>query len=164
MVIKDIERASEDMDAEELQFVIYEDIEFIETLLSASFLVIQTYITLVLEKAKALCKNSHESHADYKKRILKKGPSFDENYSKIEILWALANYVKHNEEWTQDIWKNPEAKQEVKAVGLRLGSTGNLRKAAKALGNENFSDTSVFIKIVDDWAKEIYEEASSAST
>jgi hypothetical protein len=90
------------------------------------------------------------------------GPRFDARWSKIELLWALANYFKHRDEWSSHSWTDPKGPEQhtvpvILAAGLKPGSTGNLRRGAEALGNSDYADMSVLQTVIREWADQVRE-------
>jgi hypothetical protein len=123
--------------------------EIIENMLGAAHVVCQAQINAVTKAARIIpdlattFPNDRDVHA--------LGSCFHNNYSKVEVIWALANYFKHRDEWRPDTWVNPTGQSKwtvpvIKAVGLISGSTGNLRKGAEALGNHSYTDVECSIE------------------
>jgi hypothetical protein len=89
------------------------------------------------------------------------GDRFDSSYSKIEVLWELANYFKHRDEWDLDTWDGPPTKQiahtvdVIRAAGLQPSSSGNMRTGAEALGNPDYADLAVFEDVIERWARDV---------
>jgi hypothetical protein len=82
--------------------------------------------------------------------------------SKIEVLWALANYFKHRDEWPPHSWTDPKGLEQhtvpvILAAGLKAGSTENLRRGAEALGNSDYADMSVLQTVIREWADQVRE-------
>lgn len=95
---------------------------------------------------------------DYEVRHI--GPRFDAQYSKVEILWALANYFKHHDEWSSRSWTSKQGPERhtipvILAAGLQPGSNGNLRTGAKALGNPDYADMAAFQTAIREWADQV---------
>ena len=139
--------------------VIDYETEIIENMLGTAFVVCQAQANAVLQAA---LKIPGQTMKDYE--IRKLGPRFDGNYSKVEVLWALANYFKHRDEWGRSMWSNPGKREKstvdaIKAAGLSVGSTGNLRMGAEALGNRSYTDAGVFYGVVRDWSEKVGEDA-----
>jgi hypothetical protein len=95
-------------------------------------------------------------------------PQFDGTYSKVEVIWQLANYFKHQEQWNSDMWVNPTRSARwtipvITLVGLSCGgSSSNLRIGAEALGNTAYSDVNVFSQIVRDWSTNVRNHVRAA--
>jgi hypothetical protein len=131
--------------------------EIIENILGTAFVVCQAQANAVLQAALKIPKQTMK---DYE--IRKLGPRFDKDYSKVEILWALANYFKHRDAWGRSMWTNPGRLEKstieaIKAAGLTPGSSSNLRDGAKALGNVSFTDVRIFYGLVRDWSEKVSE-------
>ncbi|MCK4828882.1 hypothetical protein KA005_74850 [bacterium] len=163
----------ERLDDRYLDSIISEETWIIENLLGAAFVTCHTHITKVtstISRLYYLCdektKNqfefiSNRNYDVYKKNSpLMSGTSF----TKIEVIQVAANYFKHKSEWAADKneprkWKECKTgKHTIEAmndlsdvIDISAGSTGNLRALSRALGNTEYSDTSVFIDIIADW-------------
>ena len=146
--------------------------DIIGNLLGAAYLVCQSKITAVVQAAlKEECQIAKERPGfsvfgtDFKMRKL--GEPFDcSNYSKLQVLWELGNYFKHGDEWNL-VWdgmnsdwdiikkKNKRTITAIKAAGLSpmADRGGNLFMGAKALGNTEYSNMTVFTKIIADWSE-----------
>ena len=111
--------------------------------------------------------------------VLKKSKTVNEasEHTVIEAIDAVANYWKHSEEWSTSevkrgrrlvpVW-DAELKpgvqgrtiQIVTGLGLRPGSTGNLRQAAEALGVE-YDNLAPIRTTLHEWADALYERAAA---
>jgi hypothetical protein len=143
-----------------------DEIEFVEGLLGAAYVVCQTQINAVVQAAQRVPERVI-TFPGGEPEVRALGPQFDGKYSKIELLWALANYYKHHDEWTRDTWDNPKPREErtiivIRAAGLSFGSTGNLRRGAEALGNGSYSeDMELFGRIIRVWSTNVQEYVRS---
>jgi hypothetical protein len=132
--------------------------EIIENLLGVAYVTCQPQITAVVQAVLRL-----PDHGLNARALRDRGPRFDGNYSQVEVLWNLANYFKHRDEWSRDTWTNPPHKMTehtvkvITAVGLESGSTGNLRTGAEALGNTAYGDVTVFQEIIRLWGTDVRE-------
>lgn len=108
------------------------EVEIVENLLGVAYVTCQPQITAIVQAVLRLPDHGVDARA-----LRDRGPRFDSNYSKVEVLWGLANYFKHRDEWSRNTWTNPPNKmteRTVKAItpaGLECGSSGNLRTGAK---------------------------------
>jgi hypothetical protein len=149
--------------------VIDEECDLVEELLGTAFITCQTQITSITSQALNLRQealNADEiafSAFDGTKEGLRSlGDPLDPpaTASRVDMIWALANYFKHRDEWHVDWSKlDRQAKRTaevVKQVGLRTCCTGNLRRGAEALGNPNYTELWVFADIIDKWGGVIY--------
>ena len=160
-----------------LDILVSEETWIIENLLGAAFVTCQTHIndvTSVIAKMYELCDSKIRTQFEYihnKNFILHRKGSLvleGSGYTKIEIIHATANYFKHQAEWKPDKnkegrWNNPgeengkgnQTKRKMnklaETLGISSGSSGNLRKISRALGNINYSDTSIFIDAIVEW-------------
>ena len=169
------EMASQSEDQESVDFFTDSECEVIEDLLGMAFVVCQTYITRVVHIILSLHKyhngvakgSSLSITGNNKDAILSFGSEHIENigYTEVQLIDAFANYFKHRDEWSGD-WnklKHQGAKTAniIMAAGARPGSTGNLRLASELLSNREYKDTNVFINILDEWCKALYNGYSS---
>jgi hypothetical protein len=143
------------------------EVEIVENLLGVAYVACQQQINAIVHAVLRLPDAHtvlHLAERGPSARVLRDhGPRFDSNYSKAEVLWELANYFKHRDEWPRDTWTNPPTRTEhtlrvIMATGLSGGSAGgNLRTGAEALGNTNYSDVEMFQEIIRSWAAEVRE-------
>lgn len=154
-----------------------EELEAIENLLGVAFVACQAHMNGVLQRIARLDdhvrtktslgiellppkkKPNDKPHLALLKRAC---PKMVGSYTQIEILWSLANYYKHHDEWPTN-W--PEAVggtvytiTVISAAGLEQGSSGNLRTGAKSLGIDQFTNLDVLIEIIQDWTGGLDDE------
>lgn len=77
-------------------------------------------------------------------------------YTAIEILNEGANYYKHHDEWSWD-WekltgRQAETARVIMAAGAERGSTGNLRRLAKTLGNPEYDRMAHYCEFISTWS------------
>lgn len=167
------EAETEEVDDRYLDSLISEETWIIENLLGSAFITCQTHMTEVtsaISRLYDLCdektRNQFEYISNKNFKVYKKNsPTLSgTNYTKIKVIQIAANYFKHRSEWSIDIsepgkWKVCETGKHtiepmnnlVNVIGISAGSTGNLRALSRALGNTEYSDTSVFIDIIINW-------------
>jgi hypothetical protein len=150
-----------------------EECDVIEDLLGTAFVVCQTDISSVVSSVKilhSLYKKEHEGEAlettpDKKREIMAFGslPVASSEFSEVQVIDAFANYFKHREDeaWVIGDWDKLQGRsfctvQTIRAVGASWGSTGNLRTGAKVLGNETYTNMSVFVDILQRWRQNLY--------
>jgi hypothetical protein len=163
-----IDRAAKSGSDDYAEAVTDTETEIIEGLLGAAYVVCQTQITAIawaaLRCRAQIVKDDLPFTAfgerDHEVRCM--GPRFDARWSKIELLWALANYFKHRDEWSSHSWTDPKGLKQhtvpvILAAGLKPGSTGNLRRGAEALGNSDYADMSVLQTVIREWADQVRE-------
>jgi hypothetical protein len=133
------------------------EVEVIESMLGVAYVACQAQITAVVQAVLSLPGQGLSGPA-----LRARGPRFDGNHSKVEVLWELANFFKHRDQWSRDTWTNPPNKLTehtvtvITAAGLRYGSTaGNLRTGAEALGNTTHTDMMIFQKIIRSWSTDV---------
>jgi hypothetical protein len=112
-----------------------DEIEFVEGLLGAAYVVCQTQINAVVQATLRVPDRAITFPNGDAPDVRALDPQFNGKYSKIELLWALANYYKHKDQWTRSTWDNPPAQQKrtilvLTAAGLSFGSS--LRTGAQA--------------------------------
>jgi hypothetical protein len=164
-----IDRAAESGPDEYEDAVTDTEIEVIEGLLGTAYVVCQTRITAIAQAA--LCCRTRlvadglafAAFGDRDHEVRRIGPRFDSQSSKVELLWALANYFKHRDEWSSASWTNPQGPERhtvpvILSAGLESGSNGNLRSGAKALGSRDYAGISVLQMVVREWADQVREE------
>lgn len=77
----------------------------------------------------------------------------------ILLLWSVANYFKHRDEWDRSEWQNPAGQSGrtitlIQALGLHEDNeSGNLRLAAHRLGCGDDHNVMVLSEIIDEWVK-----------
>ena len=74
---------------------------------------------------------------------------------------------KHRDEWKRTNWSKIKGLGErtievITAVGAISGSTGNLRTAARALGNESFQDAQAFADSIGEWSAQVFDHCRNA--
>ncbi len=84
------------------------------------------------------------------------------NYTKVEIINALANFYKHREEWhTETNTKNKMTKDIIEDIGgnieLNFYWARNLSKCVKLLGINKLEELYKLLIFVDDWKFQIKE-------
>jgi hypothetical protein len=108
--------------------------------------------------------------------VLARGYTVGCAQSVIELINAVANYWKHQEDWptkeeansgwVRTVWnvqsnhlRNHERRtiEVVASIGMTAGCTGNLRTAAKILGVTNYADLSPIREMLQVWAAELLE-------
>ena len=152
--------------------VVDEECDFIEDILGAAFVVCQTRITAITSLALQLRQRAVDKGTSFaafggkKENVRALGEAASllsvagQSVSKVEVLWALANYFKHRDEWRKMDWTELDKGQQptvrvIVAAGLAAGSSGNLRRGARALGNTSFEETEVFARIVNEWGEKV---------
>lgn len=154
------------------EVVVDDQCDLIENLLGAAYIVCQTQITAITSVA--LSARSHALTIDpevavfggHKVSVRALGDPLPHNPTVVgvEALWSLANYFKHREEWPHGSdWSKLEGQSKgtadcIAKLGLKPGSTGNLRTGAEALGNSSFDDLQAFAGIVDTWGAKVLQE------
>lgn len=168
--IQTVKEAEETNDEDYIDYVGDEEIGIIENLLGVSFVLCQSYITLVVSRIMALHKSCKGNKIDLsttdgtKANIMKLGSPLllQTEYSQVQIIDAFANYFKHHEEWDKSWNQLPDRSaktvQILSAIGASQFSTGNFRVAAKKLGNYSYDNPQIFSRILQDWSQAVYEQ------
>ncbi len=122
-----------------------EESDVVENLVGTAFVVTQTAITAVVSAVKRIHVQLTSDKVTFplqcgKENVLRLGSPLLGNtgYSRIQVIDALANYFKHQDEWTVP-WSKLNKNQRptsliIESVGGKSGSTGNLRTGLDALG------------------------------
>ncbi len=149
-----------------------EECDVVETLLGSAFTVCQTHIAQVVADVKKLHVIAGRPNAGRpgvalattttrKSDIMRFGcPQVSgTSVTVIEAINALANYFKHGDEWPRD-WAQATGQaadtiRVITAVGLSRGSSGNLRRGARSLGNKSFDDMDVFGDLLGSWHENV---------
>jgi len=131
------------------------EVEVIENPLGVALVACQPQITAVVEAAMKL-----PNHGLDRRGLRACGPRCSGNYSQVEVLWELANYFKHRDQWSHDTWTNPPKQNEqtvkvITAAGLSHGSGCNLRTGADVLGNSAYTDVMKFQEIIRSWSTDV---------
>jgi len=169
---KRIDEADASGHAEYADAVTDEECDVIETLLGSAFTVCQTHIAKVVSDVKTLHRLAGKGSKGKsgvrltttngeKTDIMRLGCTQvgSSGVSLVQALDALANYFKHREEWIGD-WASlsghaAKTAPTITLLGLQKGSTGNLRRGAKLLGNTGFDNMNAFANILEEWHKEV---------
>jgi len=185
-----IESASHSGDEWFFEAVRDDECDYIEQLLGWAFVAAQTFINTVRSRfvrLSAICKDigsplgfvtSAKGH-----EVLKLADPMRNNpeYREIEVINAIANYWKHQEEWPtrtererkeeylERVWdqrqmsKNEKRTIEIVAsIGMSPSSTGNLRTAYEAFGlTSSYEDLSPIRDKLRNWAYSLYTKAQS---
>ena len=185
-----IESASHSGDEWFLEVVTDDECEYIEQLLGWAFVAAQTFITTVRSRFVRLSdiyKKDTRSPLSFvasvePRQVLKLADPMRNNpkYTEIEVIWAIANYWKHQEEWPtrieprgewrECIWDHKqmskgqkETMEIVAGIGMSASSTGgNLRRAYEAFGlASSYGDLSPIRDKLRNWAHSLHKRAQS---
>lgn len=158
-LVDEVENIQELM-PEQRDATIDDEVEIVEYLLGTAFVLCQAYITEVVSRVKGLHKVAESwgttlsTTSNKKEDILRFGYAKNSS-SPVELIDAFANYFKHRDEWHWN-WDKFSGKQKATAkviqeAGARSGSSGNLRQGSCALGNPDFTNTTIFLDILEQW-------------
>lgn len=173
-----------------LEAVTDDECDRIEQLLGWAFVAAQTFITTVRSR---LCRLSEVCKKDVGKPLsfvaslkayevlrladtMLKAPM----YTELEVINAVANYWKHQEEWPtrmepkgeyldrmwdqKQMMRNNEKRtvEMIMSIGMSPSSTGNLRTAVEAFGiDKSYKDLSPIRDKLCNWADSLKEKAQS---
>lgn len=187
-----IENASHSGDEWFLEAVTDDECDCIEQLLGWAFVAAQTFITTVrsrLLRLSDICNEDMRSPlsfvaSDKIHGVLKLADPMRNNpkYTEIEVINAIANYWKHQEEWPtrtepkeqylERVWDHrrmPNYKKRtieiVASIGMSPSSTGNLRTAYEAFClASSYEDLSLIRDRLYNWAHSLHRRAQSEIT
>lgn len=188
-----IESASRSGDEWFLEAVTDDECDHIEQLLGWVFVAAQTFITTVrsrLTRLSYICNKDIgrplsfvTSTKGYEALKLANPRLNNSEYKEIEIINAVANYWKHQEEWPtriepkeeyrETVWDQTQMKKRneketvniVTSIGMSPSSTGNLRTACKTLSvASSYKDLSPIRDKLYNWAHSLYKKARNEIT
>jgi len=153
--------------------------DYLEELVGASFLVLQTKIRRVTRAAERLAKFMREHHGltmnglDHQSIFGLGGNCRKTGHSRIALIWAVGNYYKHRDEWDAEVWKDPPTgaqgrdphrqsrgtRRTVEKLGIVQHSPNNMRRALEFFGIKPYSKCEVLAEKVQAWAKKVYQLA-----
>lgn len=154
-------------DEERIIAVVDDEVDYVEELLGASFVICQRYLTVGVSYTKELHDElKREGNTpfacigDSNKETLMRtasSPIHDGGPTQIEVINGFANYFKHASEWRTE-WSTMKDRDKrtalvVAAAGAHQYSTGNLRAGASALGLgiEQFCRVGELVEILARW-------------
>lgn len=155
--------------------------DYLEDLIGAAFLALQTKIRRVTKAAEKLRDAMRQEHGIEIGRFSSEreirgllGNYRSSTTSLVNLIWDIGNYFKHNDEWPPDVWEEPapgekdrlrrerETRRNVQAAGIVQSSTGNMRKTYEFFGIEPYSTCGDLADEVQHWADAVYEHARQA--
>ncbi len=180
-----IETARSSGDEGYLNAVIDAECEHAEELLGLAFIVAQNFIMSVRARFAALakaCRRDLSQPLTFLRDpnacgILDMADAMPNGskYTEVEAINAVANYWKHQMEWTTHLEERGEYRvlewgnagkagvmrtiEIAKSLGMSAASTGNLRTAAAALGVDTFHDLSPIRMKLSRWVALLHERA-----
>jgi len=164
-------------DSEWLSVVAEEECNLLENLLGAAYVVCQTQISAVTARALAVrrCRlgdgkgftSFGARNADV--RALSDVLPSPATATKVELVWALANYFKHREEWDKLDWsaldkQSRRTAEIIEQVQLASGNTDNLRRGFSALHNNAYVELESVADIIDAWSAKVLSECEAEAT
>jgi hypothetical protein len=172
-----LDDAAQRGDDDWLKAVNDEECDLLENLLGAAYVVCQTQITAVTARALAVrkCRLGDgkaftafgEGKADV--RALGDALPFPATATKVELVWALANYFKHREEWDKLEWsaldkQSRRTAEVLEQVQLASATTGNLRRGFSALHSNSYAELESLAAIVDAWSAKVLAVCKAEAT
>jgi hypothetical protein len=140
---------------------------YIEELLGLSFALLQAKIRRVSNSSERCLKviDSRQIGSPYK----------ETGHSLICLIWEVANYYKHSDEWSRDVWEDKkkgetESRQLKRArrtrtivekVGIKYSSDHNMRTAYGFFEVDWSSDCTPLADKVQEWAKAVYAKCAN---
>lgn len=183
-LIRRSEKACEDASKEDepdyRDLLIDAECEYLEELIGASFLILQTKIRRVTKSALELRRTMLAAHQidittlPNDERIHNiYGPYKGTPDSQIKLIWEIGNYYKHRDEWCVNVWEEEQSDEKkggflrtqrqtrrcVEKVGIVFASTGNLRTAYEFFGIQPYSNCKLLAEHVQTWATKVHETA-----
>lgn len=155
--------------------------DYIEELIGAAFLILQSKIRRVVNAAIQLAATMKaDEHIETpslidRSRIKSIGGGYkDTDNSLISYVWALANYFKHRDDWTHDVWASEEELEDfpskkrlqenevktrkiVQQAGIVEFSTGNMMTGLKFFDISPYSSCEKLARSIQQWADSVYE-------
>lgn len=174
-----------DSEAEGTDALIDDESEKVEELLGLAFIAAQSFIArirILMLKLNNVCIEDFGAPLTFipnrnASDILGSGKRLIDcpDVSAVEAVHAVGNFWKHSDEWsTCEVKKGkrletgwdlkPNSREQltaktVAALGIVRGSSGNMRRAASALGVLEYGDLRPIRLILHDWANELYRRA-----
>jgi hypothetical protein len=134
----------------------------IEDLLGTAFVGCQIFITATVSGTRHFQELSNDKSAHEKATVLGIGsPTLaSTNYTRVQVIDALANYFKHRDEWTGE-WaaltgRAGQTISIIRAAGATQGNTGNLRTAAQALGVSDYGNLEILHNTIQEWCDNVW--------
>lgn len=151
-----------------------DELVLIEGLLGVAYVACEVKILAIVTAALRFRTVSDQKKAEGEMRAMGKKQSGTE-FSQVEVLWQLANFYKHRDEWPVDAWdpaarhaglastdkreRNEWRRRERTITVLSsfapAASAPSLRLAAEVLGNPTYANVHVFGDITADWAEAV---------
>jgi len=166
-----LEHVGEHNSDEVAEMLAVEENENLEALLGVAFISCQTWSARVTGAALHVAKECPSGTAPFTKpeEVHCLLPIPDCGYSKVELIFQLANYVKHRDEkptqrakWHGCGVKSQHTIDVIECAGLENGATDNLWRGAQALGLDRYDHLVVLEEIVRMWANEVRSELCKA--
>jgi len=177
-----IDKAKATGNDEYLDAVVDDECDRIEELLGIAFVAAQTFISRLRSRLGWVSDILKEefgtglSFAFPPRGMLTRGRTLPGGKPAIEVINAVANYWKHQEDWptaeeskagrlitvwnvqSRSLRKNEQQTIEVvTSIGMKPGCTGNLRTAAEVLGVTDYADLSPIRQDLKVWADDLVE-------
>jgi hypothetical protein len=178
---KACEKAAEQNNRDYQRFVAQAEGDYLEELIGASFIILQTKIRRVTSSALAFHKAMLDEHQidiqelSCRDRIHELGGRYKRKRASLtQLIWDIGNYYKHRDEWPAEVWREKRAgekdgplrqgrqtRRSVQRVGIIYASTGNMLKAYTFFDIDPYSECEQLADKVQEWANEAYKKAET---
>jgi hypothetical protein len=142
-----------------------EEVNYIEELLGLTFVLLQAKIRRVSESAKGSPLALSDARA-------LGGPYKDIGKGLVELIWEVANYYKHRDEWDREVWEDNKVGEHesnalrqsrntrriIEKVRIERSSSGNMRTAYNFFEIDWALDCTPLADKVQEWANAVYEK------
>jgi hypothetical protein len=183
-----LQKAEQEGNRETYEWLVDDECDQVEELLGIAFVAAQPFVNRIrthLVSINSACQEDFQGRqlsffgsGRKTSDLLKRGDSVPgKAISLVEAIYAVGNFWKHSDEWPRceqktdkhigQVWDRTRMKDVQKTtfdvimtLGLVLGSTGNLRTAAKAIGIKKYSDLAPIRQALLAWTQEIFETAT----
>jgi hypothetical protein len=129
-------------------------LEYAEYLYGAAFVACQAYAVGVVSDINDIRSSAGKEKVS-KLSLYKQNPAVNSGTSSIEFINALANYFKHNEEWST--WPENETTKALKYFGLTESTEFPLKSGAEILTGHD-SELRLMCEILEDWRSGLIEK------
>ena len=177
---KACEKAAKQNNQDYEDAIVDAECDYLEELIGASFIVLQTKIRRVTSAALAFHKALKADHqVDIQElrspdQIRELGGRYKRTQaSLVQLIWDIGNYYKHRDRWAVEVWREKRASEKkdfrldrdrktrrsVQRVGIVHVSTCNMRKAYEFFDIDPYSQCEQLAEMVQEWADQVYKTA-----
>ena len=142
--------------------IIDDEAGYVEELIGISLVALQTRIRRIVNGSK-----------DFGIEAMDIGAEFSgTGKTLIRLIWDAANYYKHRDEWTAEVWEDTatsdrwleqarRTRRSVQTIGIEQSSTGNLRTAYDFFGVAPYSNCRHLAEQVQQCAEAVYAKCAN---